>query len=192
MSKRKRVARSYRLPSTGSPQSGEPVYLAVGKLRRPHGIRGEMVMEVLNDFPERFRPGAVVYVGPRRLPLTIRSVRPFQDMLLIAFEGYNDRDQVSIFRNHLVTVPAHEAPPLEEGEYYYHELLGLRVFTEEGQLLGTLVEILETGANEVYIVEPEGGGPEILLPAIEEVILAVDLEARTMTVHLLDGLLDTP
>lgn len=189
MSKRKPVARSYRLP-LGSSQSGEPIYLAVGKLRRPHGVRGEMVMEVLTDFPERFQPGAVVYVGPRRLPLTIRSVCPFHDMLLIAFEGYHDRDQVGIFRNQLVTVPASEAPPLPEDEYYYHELLGLRVITDQGEVLGTLVEILETGANEVYIVEPKGGGPEILLPAIEEVILAVDLEAGTMTVHLLDGLVE--
>ena len=184
------MARSYRLPSdAGSPQ-GEPLFLAVGKLRRPHGIRGEMLMEVLTDFPERFRAGAVVYVGPRRVPLTIRSVRPHRDMLIIAFEGYGERNQVEALRNLLVTVPADEAPPLAEDEVYYHQLLGLRVVTDEGVTLGRLVEILETGANDVYIVEPEGGGGQILLPAIDEVVLHIDLERGEMTVHLLEGLLD--
>lgn len=185
-----RVARSYRLPSNaGSPQ-GEPLYLAVGKLRRPHGIRGEMVLEVLTDFPERFRAGAVVYVGPRRVPLTIRSVRPHRDLLLVAFEGYEDRNQVEALRNMLVAVPAEEAPPPDEGEVYLHQLLGLRVVTDEGVALGRLVEILETGANDVYIVEPEEGGAEILLPAIDEVVLRIDLERGEMTVHLLEGLLE--
>lgn len=186
----KRAARSYRLASNAGSPPGEPLYLAVGKLRRPHGIYGEMVMEVLTDFPERFRPGAVVYVGPRRVPLTIRSVRPYREMLLVSFEEYPNRDQVEALRNLLVTVPAEEAPPLDEGEVYLHQLLGLRVVTDEGVLLGRLVEILETGANDVYIVEPEEGGAEILLPAIDEVVLHIDLERGEMTVHLLDGLLE--
>ncbi len=94
-----RVARSYRLPpATGSPW-GEPLFLAVGKLRRPHGVRGEILLEVLTDFPERFQAGAVVYVGPRRVPLTIRSVRPHRGMLLVAFEGYENRDTVGMLRN---------------------------------------------------------------------------------------------
>lgn len=186
----KRVARSYRLSSNaGSPQ-GEPLYLAVGKLRRPHGIRGEIVMEMLTDFPERFRAGAVVYVGPRRVPLTLRSVRPHRDRLLVAFEGYENRSQVEALRNLLVAVPSDEVPPPEEGEIYLHQLLGLRVVTDEGMPLGRLVEILETGANDVYIVEPEGGGAEILLPAIDEVVLHIDLERGEMTVHLLEGLLE--
>ncbi len=188
---KQRVARSYRLPSApGSPQ-GEPLFLAVGKLRRPHGVRGEILLEVLTDFPERFQAGAVVYVGPRRVPLTLRSVRAFRDdLLLVAFEGYADRDAVGVLRNQLVLVPAEEAPPLAEDEVYYHQLLGLQVVTDQGRPLGRLVEILETGANEVYIVRPEEGGPEILLPAIDEVVLKVDLEQGVMVVHLLEGLLE--
>ncbi len=191
MSKRnqKRVARSYRLPPEAGSPHGEPLFLAVGKLRRPHGVRGEILLEVLTDFPERFQVGAVVYVGPRRVPLTIRSVRPHREMLLVAFEGYPDRDTVGVLRNQLVVVPATEAPPLPEDEIYYHQLLGLQVVTDEGHALGRLVEILETGANEVYIVET-AEGKEILLPAIDEVVLGIDLEQGVMTVHLLEGLVD--
>ncbi len=183
---RAKATRSYRQPHGSS--ADEPLYLAVGQLRRPHGVRGEIRMAVWTDFPERLIPGRTVYVGPRRLPLRLRSVRRHGEMLLVAFEGYEDRDQVGVLRNMLVAVPAAEAPPLPEGEVYYHQLLGLQVVTEQGRPLGTLTEILETGANDVFVVRSPESGKEILLPDIADVVLRIDLEAGVMTVHLLPGL----
>ena len=178
---------TYRLPSSDATPSEEPLYLAVGKLRRPHGVQGEIRMEVLTDFPERLRPGRTVYVGPRRLAVRIRSVREHNGFLLLAFEGYEDRDRVGLLRNMLVTVPVEELPPLPEGEFYYHQILGLQVVTDEGETLGKITEIMETGANDVFVVTSDTG-EEVLLPDTEEVVLSIDTEAGVMTVHLLPGL----
>ncbi len=189
MSKQRRVFRSYRLPKREGSPAGEPLFLAVGQLRRPHGVRGEIRMEVLTDFPERLTPGMTVYVGPRRLPLRIRRVRWQNEVMLISFEGYEDRDRVGLLRNMVVAVPADQAPPLPENEFYYHEVLGLRVVTDDGRELGEITEIMETGANDVLVVKPKGGGAEILLPDIDDVVLEIDTERGVMTVHLLPGLL---
>lgn len=171
----------------GSPDSGEPVFLVVGKLRKPHGLRGELRMEVITDFPERLVAGEQVYVSENHLQLRIRSVRWHDQYLLIAFEGYSEPEAVSSFRNQWVFVRGDDRPPLPDGEYYHHQLLGLQVVSDEGENLGTLIQILETGANDVYIIQPISG-PELLIPATSEVILKVDLDAGSMRVHLLPGL----
>ncbi len=174
---------------SGSPPVGEPVYLVVGRLRRPHGVRGEILMEVLTDFPERLKRGKQVFIGDDRLPHTIAARRRHNDGLLLTFEGFTDRDQAAKLRNQDVFVLADSLPELPEGEYYHHQLIGLNVVADTGQLLGTLVEIIETGANDVYAVRDENGR-ELLLPAIPPVVLDVDLDSATMRVHLLEGLLD--
>ncbi|NPA06777.1 MAG: ribosome maturation factor RimM [Chloroflexi bacterium] len=163
----------------------------IGKLRRPHGLRGEVLLEVLTDVPQqRFVPGAVIYVGPRRVPLTIRTVRPFGEHLLLSFEGYPDRSAVEMFRNQWVTIPEAEVAPLrDEDEYYDFEILGFRVQTEDGRDLGRLVEILETGANDVFIVEDDAG-KRVLLPVISEVVRKFDFDNEKIIVHLLPGLLE--
>lgn len=168
--------------ATGSLPTGEPVFLAVGLIRRPHGVKGEVVMDVLTDFPERLVVGRRVYLGEAHRPTRIRSVRPADRAVLIAFEGFEDRDQVLELRNTYLYVRSDELPPLPEGEYYHHQLLGLQVVDAQGQGLGILVEILETGANDVYVVRSESG-EEILLPAIEGVILEVDLEGRRLVAN---------
>ena len=172
----------------GSPGMGEPVFLVIGKLRRPHGIRGEIIMDVLTDFPERLKKGVLVFVGQDHRSETIRSLRPHGNSLLVAFQGYDTPETVGVMRNELVYVRADDRPPLAEGEYYHHELIGLRVVDESGDLLGILVKILDTRANDVYVVRPQAG-PEILLPAIESVILDIDLEKGEIRVHLLPGLI---
>lgn len=172
----------------GSPGSGEPVFLVVGKLRRPHGLHGDMILEVITDFPQRLRVGKTVYVGDAYEPKRIRARRPYNADLLLAFDGYDTPEEAGMLRNELVYVRADELPPLSEGEYYQHQLLGMRVVSEAGEELGRLEQILETGANNVYVVRPESG-PEILLPAIEAVILGVDLEQGEVRVHILPGLL---
>lgn len=167
---------------SGSPDSGEPLMLAVGKLRRPHGVSGEIQMEVYTDFPERLQPQKTVYVGPAYEPLQIASLRRHNLLILISFDGFEDRDQVGRLRNQIVYVSGESLPALPEGEYYHHELLGLAVFNESGVGLGVLTEILETGANDVYLVET-AEGKELMLPAIDDVILAIDLAERTMRVR---------
>ncbi len=202
MSPRRKTADHLNVEATGSPPTGEPVYLAVGKLRRPHGVHGEMVMDVLTDFPERLKPGRKMVVGPQHLPVQVRSVRGHDQALLIAFKGYDTPEKAGELRNLILYATAADQPPLEEGEYYHHELIGLKVYDEQGLLLGELVEIMETGANDVYVVRPETGvrletsvrpisGLDILLPAIDDVILEIDLEKKSMRVHLLPGLVST-
>ncbi len=141
-----------------------------------------MLMDVLTDFPQRLRRKKTVFVGERREPLVIDTVRRQDKALLLSFEGLEDCDAVGRLRNDLVYVRNVDLPTLPEGEYYYHQLLNLRVIAEDGKELGVLKEILETGANDVYVVQPENG-EEILLPVIEGVSLSVDLERKEMRVH---------
>lgn len=173
----------------GSPQSGEPMYLAVGYLRRPHGLRGELLMDVLTDFPERLQPKVVVYAGEAHHPLTIRSTRQHNKGLLVHFEGLDSPEAAGAYRNTWVFVRADDRPPLPEGEYYQHQLIGLQVRTQEGEVLGQVVEIINTGANDVLVVR-RAAARDVLLPFIDDVILQVDIPSGEMTVHLLPGLLD--
>jgi 16S rRNA processing protein RimM len=175
--------------TSGSPDPGEPEFLAVGQLRRPHGVRGEILMSVWTEYPERLVPGAMVYVGDGQIPVHIRSVRWHRDDMLIAFEGYLTRETVGLFRNQILMVHAADLPPLEDGEFYLHQLIGMIVVDDQaGTILGAITEIIETGANDVYIVRNESGS-EILLPAIDPVILDIDIEKRMIRVHILPGLL---
>jgi 16S rRNA processing protein RimM len=176
----------------GSPSAGGPVvYLAVGTLRRSHGIRGDILMDVMTDFPDRLKPGTYLYAGDKKQPLKITRRRPHNDGLILGFEGINNAEQTAKYRAQTVYVFAEDRPALPEGEYYHHQVLGLTVVDEAGVVLGTLTEIIETGANDVYVVS-DGGNParEILIPAIKQVLLDVDLDKKTMRVHLLPGLVD--
>ena len=138
----------------------------IGKLRRPHGVRGEILMDVITDFPERIKAGIPVFVGPQYQEQIIRSVRPNAGTLLVALEGFNNPDEAGGLRNTYVYVRTADRPPLPAGEYYHHQLIGLPVVTDEGQKLGVLAEILDNAANDIYVVRP-AQGPEILLPAID-------------------------
>jgi 16S rRNA processing protein RimM len=173
----------------GSSSRGEPAFLAVGRLRKPHGLKGELQMEVITDFPERLKRGVTVHVGSDYIPKTIKSVRTQNQLLLVAFEGCESPEAASDLRSQLVFVPSAGVPSLEEGEYYHHQLLGLIVMDEDQRLLGTITDILETGANDVYVVTRDSG-PDILFPGTDEVILDIDLVAGVMKIHLLPGLLD--
>lgn len=172
--------------TSGSP-NGEPVYLTVGFLRRPHGIRGEIVMDLHTDFPERLMRGRKLFVTEEHIPMSIQSVRGHQNGVLIKFGGIDTPEDAGKYRNKWVYVKASDAPPLPEGHIYQHELFGFKIVDENDKLLGELVEIIETGANNVYVVKKEDGG-EILLPAIPSVILEMDTKRRIMRVHLLEGL----
>ena len=165
----------------GSQLVSEPAFLVLGKLRRAHGVRGEIPMEVYTHMLELLSPQNTVYIGEEHHPYVIEQTRYKNDLLLLKFFSINDRTLVSTLTNKLVYVAVDQLPPLEEDEFYLHELIGLDVFQEDGLYLGVLSEILETGANDVYLVEDDEG-KEILLPATEEMILEIDLEANKMVV----------
>jgi 16S rRNA processing protein RimM len=170
----------------GSPD-GEPVYLVVGFLRRAHGVRGEMIMDLHTDFPERFQSGRQLLIGEEHTPMTLTGVRPHAKGLLVKFMGMETPEEAGRFRNQWVYVKATDVPALAEGKLYQHELFGFAVVDENGNSLGELVEIIETGANDVYVVRNDAG-KEILLPAIPSVILEIDPARRSVRVHLLEGL----
>ena len=172
--------------ASGSP-SGEPVYLTIGFLRRPHGVLGEIILDLRTDFPERLKSGRKLLVGEEHKPMTLASARPHAKGMLIKFNGVETPEDVGQFRNQWVYVKASDVPPLPEGQIYQHELFGFSVVDDGENLLGELVEIIETGANDVYVVR-DATGREILLPAIPSVILELDPARRLMRVHLLEGL----
>ena len=172
---------------TGSPK-GESIYLAIGFLRRPHGLQGEIIMDLHTDFPDRIKSGRKIYIGDHHEAVTFDTARTNGDSMLISFRGYDTPEAVGRFRNQWVYVKSKEVPPLPEGQHYKYELIDLDVIDDNGNPLGKLTEILETGANDVYIVRDETG-KEILLPAIPSVILNVDRVAKQITVHLIDGLI---
>lgn len=170
---------------TGSP-TGEPLYLSVGFLRRPHGVKGEIVMDLHTDFPERMKEGRKVFIGEDHKPMTLTNVRPHQKGLLVKFTGVDTPEDAGLFRNQWVYVLTKDVP-LPEGQHYKYKLLGLKVVDEDDNPLGELVEILETGANDVYVVRDDTG-KEMLLPNIPSVILDLDLGRGFLKVHLLEGL----
>ena len=170
----------------GSPD-GEPVYLVVGFLRRAHGLHGEMIMDLHTDFPERLQSGRKLFVGAEHRPMTLSGARPHAKGLLVKLEAIETPEDAAPLRNQWVSVKATDVPALPEGKLYQHELFGFEVVDEHGNRLGELVEIIETGANDVYVVRNESG-KEILLPAIPAVILNTDPARRLMRVHILEGL----
>jgi len=165
----------------GSGTSHEPAFLVLGKLRRAHGVQGEIPLEIYTHLMELLLPDSLVYVGESHQPYTIETTRWKQDLLLLKFHDVNDRTLASTLTNELVFVKNCQLPPTEEGEYYFHQLIGLKVYEEGGPYLGVLKEILETGANNVYLIQDESG-EEVLIPATDEMILEVDIEKGTMTV----------
>jgi 16S rRNA processing protein RimM len=172
-----------------------PNYLVLAKIMRPHGIRGELNLQMITDFPERLRTLETVFVGAnedgsgklRQYP--IEAARPQkQATWLIKLAGIDDRDTAEQFRNQYLFVSLKNAVPLDEGEVYLFQVMGIRVITTAGEELGKVVEFIETGANEVYVVQGTAYG-EVLIPNIKSVVRSIDTEAGVMTVELLPGLL---
>jgi len=176
-------------PKGGSAdRSAEPRFLAVGRVIKPHGVQGEVRVELMTDLPQRFEWLKVIYVGERNpRPIAVESVRYHQEFVLLKLAGYPTRTEAEALRNELLQVPEEEAIPLEEGEYFLHQLLGLEVFTEGGQGLGRLTDVLETGANNVFVVVGPGG--EHLIPDIPDVVQEVDVDGGRIVIRPLPGLL---
>ena len=169
----------------------EPRFLAVGRVLRPHGIRGELRVEIVTGYPERLGQHTDLYLASparpeaaRRYP--VEAMRWHRGVLLLKLGGCDDRNTADELRGMLVQVPIEEAVPLEEDEYYHFQIIGMQVETESGESLGQVVDVLETGANDVYVVRGPRG--EVLLPAVDEVVIELDLGSRRMVVRLLPGM----
>jgi len=178
----RRITRRRRIPT----QSKEPRegYVAVGCILAPRGVHGELKVEPLTDFPERFAPGQVVWVGGLRRE--VESSRPQRSQVLLKLAGIDSSEQAAGLRDELLEVPQEELTALGEGRYYRFQLLGMTAYDTAGEALGTIVDILSTGANDVYVVRGPRG--ELLLPAIEGVIKEVDAEGGCMVVELMEGM----
>lgn len=170
----------------GSDRVIGPAFVLIGKLQRTHGVRGEIVMRVMTDFPQRIRKGRKVFLGEGHHPMVIASVRSMNDLLLLAFEGILNKEDAQQLTNLAVFAAIKDLPVLPAGKYYHHQLIGLQVYEGE-ELVGSLADVLETGANDVYVVL-QLDGKELLLPAIKSVILNIDLEAKQMLVCIPEGL----
>jgi 16S rRNA processing protein RimM len=165
----------------GSQKINEPAFLVLGKLRRPHGVQGEIPLELYTSMLELLEPGRIVYISEDHHPHKIGGTRWKQDLLLLKFEGLNDRTAVSELTNDLVFIKTSELPDLTEDEFYLHEIIGLDVYEVDGSYLGVIIEILETGANDVYLIKDDNGH-EVLIPAIEEMVLDLNLDEQKMIV----------
>ena len=165
----------------------EPRYLVVGRIVAPWGVGGEVKVAIETDFPERFQRLERVCLGEKATSFVLEGARLHKGHALLKLEGCDDRDTAEKLRGQLVQIPIEEAMPLGEGEYYVYQIVGLDVWTAEGEHLGRVSEVLFTGANDVYVVQGEKG--EILIPAVEDVVLEVDLAGGRLTVELMEGLI---
>jgi 16S rRNA processing protein RimM len=163
----------------------------VGVITTPHGLKGEVKVFPTTDDPGRFRVLRELILKEKKSErvLKVRSVKFFKQFVILGFEGLNRIEDVEQLRGCSLLVERKDAVPLEENEYYIADLIGLSVRKEDGTEIGTLFEVLETGANDVYVVKREGM-KNLLLPAISQCILDVQPEQGFMTVHIMEGLED--
>jgi 16S rRNA processing protein RimM len=186
---RRRSPKDVAFLSSDEPGAGprrDVTFLVIGRIVAPRGLRGELKVAVETDTPERFLRTARVFLGDERQVFTVRAARLHLGFALLRLSGIETRDDAERWRNSYVYVSREDAVPLEDDEYYYHQIEGLRVRTTSGEDLGRIVEVLATGANDVWVVRGRGG--EVLIPALKDVIVGLDLEEGTVTVALPEGL----
>ena len=167
-------------------------YLRVGVITSPHGVRGEVKVYPTTDDVMRFKKLDKVILDLGRgetRELKIRQVKFFKNMVILKFKGYDNINDVETWRQKDLLINREQAVTLQPDEYFITDLIGLLVKDDTGAEVGTVKDVLETGANDVYVVALPNG-KELLLPAIKDCILNVDIEAGEMTVHILDGLMD--
>ena len=165
--------------------------LKVGIIASTHGVRGEVKVFPTTDNPERFRELKQVLLdtGNEYKSLNVAGVKFFKNQVILKFREFHDINEVEQYKGKDLLVTRDQAVPLKENENFITDLIDMEVYTDEGGRLGTLTDVLRTGANDVYVVETEEG-KEVLLPAIGSCILDVDVEEGRMTVHILEGLLE--
>jgi len=163
----------------------KPERLVVGRIAKAHGIRGEVAIDLVSDEPARFAPGARVQAGDR--PLTVAASRPHQGRLLVLFEEVPDRNVAETLMGADLTIPFEEARALEDDwSFYPHQLAGLKVTDESGQELGTMARVEESPASDLWVVRAQGR--DVLVPAVRDIVVRVDLDAGTIVLRPPEGL----
>lgn len=165
----------------------------VGKIVNTQGIKGEVRVISTTDFPEeRYKKGNVLFLflpkNETPVQLTIKSHRKHKNFDLLLFEGYENINEVEKFRDGIIKVPESQLVELDEGEFYFHEIIGCLVFTKHGEEVGKVTEILTPGANDVWVVKGKKG-KEILIPYIDDVVKKVDLKEKIILIDPMEGLL---
>ena len=165
--------------------------LRVGVITSTHGVRGEVKVFPTTDDPQRFKKLKKVILddGKKQLDLEIASVKFFKNMVILKFKEFDNINDVEKFKQADLLVTRENAVKLKKNEYFIADLIGITVTSDEGEDLGTIQDVLQTGANDVYIFTKEGA-PELLVPKIPDCIKEVNLEEGTVLVHLLPGLRD--
>ena len=165
--------------------------LQAGVITTTHGIRGEVKVFPTTDDVHRFEDldSVLLDTGREYMELEIENVKYFKQYAILKFKGIDNINDIEKYKGRSLYVTRDQAIPLEEDEYYIADLIGRDIYLENGEKFGVLKDVMETGANDVYIVETEEG-KEVLIPAIHECVLDIDVEENRMEIHLMDGLLD--
>ncbi len=163
-------------------------YLMVGVISNTHGVRGEVKVYPTTDDVNRFKKLKEIYMGDEKAPLHIQSVKFQKNMVILGFKEFTTLNEVEGLRNKELFVDRAHAVKLQKDEYFISDLIGMKVVTDEGADLGELTDVMTTGANDVYVVKTTDC-KEVLLPAIKECVLNVDMNERVMSVHIMEGLL---
>jgi len=160
--------------------------IVIGEVMGAHGQSGALRVRILTEFPERFQPGARLFI--EGLPFTISSTQPSTETVILRFEEINTMEEAVTFRGKHLEIPVSERKILPPGRFYYHEIIGLEVYTSSGLPVGVVNNIFSTGCNDVYVVK--GGGREVLIPAVKDVVQEIDLAQKRITIEAIAGLLD--
>lgn len=165
--------------------------LRVGVISSTHGVRGEVKVYPTTDDVNRFKKlkSVILDTGKENITLEIEGVKFFKNMVILKFKGFDNINDIEKYKNKDLLVTRENAVKLKKNEYFIVDIIGSTVFTDEDEELGKLVDVLSTGANDVYVVETKSG-KEVLLPSIKECILDVNPEEKKILVHILPGLLD--
>jgi 16S rRNA processing protein RimM len=166
-----------------------PEYLVVGRIVRPHGVRGALIIDPLSSLIRSITPSSQVLIGHPPVERQIEDIRPHRGRYLLTLRGCRSREEAEGLRGLELQLRFDMVEPLPDGEYYYWQILGLQVKSMDGKDLGEVIQILETGANDVYVIRGQGG-KELLIPAIPQVIKRVNLDEGELEIKLLPGLLD--
>lgn len=164
----------------------------VGKIVNTHGVRGEVKVKRITDFEDRFAVGSMLYItleDQNSLELEIDGHRQHQQFDLLHFKGYDNINDVELFKGAYLKIKEEQLTPLAEGEYYYHEIIGCEMYTTSGEKIGEITSILSPGANDVWVIE-RPNGKEALIPFIKDVVKDVNVGSKKVTIELMEGLLD--
>jgi|SRR5690606_13291181 len=170
----------------------------VGKIVNTHGLKGEVRVMSVTDFPElRYKPGSqLMYFssdGKKQFPVTVRTHRTHKQFDLISFEEFDSIDEVEKLKGGYLKIAEEQLTrneELDEHEYYYHEIIGCKVYSEEGEFIGTVTEILSPGANDVWVVQSDDDNKTHYIPYIEPVVKKVDVDKKEITIHVMEGLIE--